>query len=164
MAPIDPSGLVDPPWLAGEGLGWAAAILDSHALAFVRPLLAGVGPGDGLCARQRAQELFAAPLVVLAHDGGADPRLTYANAAALRLWRCPWRELVGMPSRLTAEPARRPERAAALALARQRTALRGYTGIRIDSRGGRFSIRDARIWSVGAGQAAAFDNWCRLPE
>lgn len=162
MAPPAVALPAEPPWLADAAIDWAAAILESHATAFGQPLLAGIGPGDGRSGRQRAQELFTAPLVVLAHDGGADPRLTYANAAALRLWRCPWGDLVGLPSRLTAEPARRPERAAALALARQRTALRGYAGIRVDRRGGRFALRDARLWSVGAGQAAAFDDWCRL--
>jgi hypothetical protein len=137
-------------------VGW---ILDSYRRAWHRPLLAGL---DGATPLQAAQELFAAATVVLAHDGGADPQLVYANAAALRLWRRPWDQMVGMPSRLTAEPQERRERAAVLAKARQCSALRGYSGIRIDSQGGRFALRGARIWSVGTGQAAAFDDWYSL--
>lgn len=151
---------MDPaPWLSSattQRVGW---ILDTYRRAWHRPLLAGL---DGATPLQAAQEVFAAATVVLAHDGGADPQLVYANAAALRLWRRPWDQMVGMPSRLTAEPQERRERAAALAKARQCSALRGYSGIRIDSQGGRFALRGARIWSVGTGQASAFDDWYRL--
>jgi hypothetical protein len=132
-------------------------ILASHQRAFGRPLLAGTGPPRDR--RQAAQELFTAATVVLAHDGAADPRFVYANAAALRLWQRPWRQMVGLPSRLSAEPAWRAERATTLALARQHQALRGYRGVRVDSRGRRFQIDGARLWSVGAGQAACFADW-----
>jgi NAD(P)-dependent dehydrogenase (short-subunit alcohol dehydrogenase family) len=59
-----------------------------------------------------AQELFASSPVLLAHDGAdpasePGPRLIYANRAALALWQRPWLQMVGMPSRLTAEPAER---------------------------------------------------------
>ena len=74
-----------------------------------------------------------AATVVLAHDGSADPRLIYANRAALLLWRRPWSAMVGLPSRLTAEPAERQSRALALERARRCVALEGYAGIRIDS-------------------------------
>jgi hypothetical protein len=108
--------------------------------------------------------------VVLAHDGAdpsADPgpRLIYANRAALRLWRRHWAELVGMPSRLTAEPAARQERAQALVRARSQRAITGYGGVRIDSQGRRFRIEGARVFSLrdGAGepcgQAACFSRW-----
>lgn len=106
-----------------------------------------------------------ATTVVLAHDGGADPRLIYANRAALGLWRRPWGAMVGLPSRLTAEPAERQSRSLALERARQFEALEGYGGIRIDSGGRRFRIENARLWTlrdgggVPCGQAAAFGRW-----
>ena len=50
-----------------------------------------------------------APFAVLAHDAAADPRFVYANRAALNRFGYTWDELVGMPSRLSAEA---PERAA----------------------------------------------------
>ena len=154
--------LAEPPWLSPRGLDDASRILRGHERSFGRPLLAG---GDHRPRRLRAQELFAATCVVLAHDGGDDPRLIYANGAALRLWRRPWSALVGMPSRLTAEPAERRARAGALALALRREAISNYGGIRIDSRGRRFRIEGARLWTLrneageACGQAAGFESW-----
>jgi hypothetical protein len=160
------------PWLSDVAIESAQAILRAHQQAFGRPLLAGVS--SARCPRQAAQELFAASVVVLAHDGadpGGDPgpRLIYANRAALRLWRRPWAEMVGLPSRLTAEPAERADRARALAAVQQQRAISAYSGIRIDSQGRRFQIRRARLWNLGqqgaagnrasGGQAAAFGDW-----
>jgi hypothetical protein len=132
-------------------------------------LLAGCA-GQEWDLRRQAQELFAAATVVLAHDsadpsGDPGPRLTYANRAALQLWRRPWAQQVGLPSRLTAEPAARRERAEMLRSAQQQHAVSGYSGIRIDSRGQRFQIAGARLWTLWdeqgrpCGQAAAFNRW-----
>lgn len=167
------------PWLEAPAQALAAVILRSHARGFGRPLLtpaiqAAAGPGGFLEPQGprgpenlalAAQELFAASTVVLAHDGGPDPRLLYANRAALRLWRRPWAAMVGLPSRLTAEPAERAGRAQMLSEAQRQHALSGYTGIRIDSHGRRFQIRGARLWTLWnaagepCGQAAAFSDW-----
>jgi len=161
IAPTDATA-AEPPWLNPQGLAWAVRILEGHRRAYGVPLLAGP-PERPL--RLQAQELFATASVVLSHDGGADPRLTYANAAALRLWQRPWASLVGMPSRLTAEAAERQARAGALAMALQREAIANYGGIRIDSQGRRFRIEGARLWTVRnaqgepCGQAACFESW-----
>ena len=72
-------------WLTEPSLAVAGWILASHRSAYGRPLVAGLSAEAH--PRQAAQELFAADRAVLAHDGAADPRLIYANAAALRLWR-----------------------------------------------------------------------------
>lgn len=155
--------MADTPWLTPERLGLTALLLESHRRAFGRPLLAADRPGGSR--RLAAQELFAGGEVVLAHDGGRDPKLIYANSAALRLWRRPWGEMVGMPSRLTAEADARAAREQLLASARRLEAVRGYTGVRIDSKGRRFLIRNARLWTLwdgegrGCGQAAAFSSW-----
>lgn len=149
-------------WLSPAQLELVGWILLSHQRAWNRPLWAGLSDASP---QQAAQELFAAAPVLLAHDGGADPRLIYANAAALRLWRRPWAEMVGMPSRLTAEPRERPERAGALAQALRQGAIDGYGGVRIDSRGRRFRIQGARLWTLWndrgepQGQAACFASW-----
>ncbi len=153
------------PWLQApvlEIVGWIAR---GHHVAFGAPLLAGVAEHNPLLT---AQEVFAADRVVLAHDGGSDPRLIYANAAALRLWVRTWGEMIGLPSRLTAAPSERGERAAALARAKRLDALSGYGGIRVDSTGGRFRIAGARLWTLRdgtgtvRGQAASFSDWWRL--
>jgi hypothetical protein len=159
-SPLPPT----PAWLTAEAQTIAQRIIAGHAEGFDLPLLAPVET------ERLAQELFDLDTVVLAHDGAdpADdpgPRLIYANAAALRLWHRPWHEQVGLPSRLTAEPQERPNRARMLLDARERHALSGYSGIRIDSRGRRFQIRGARLWTLRdaagtpCGQAAAFSDW-----
>jgi hypothetical protein len=171
----------EPPWLTAEALALATTLCASHQRAFGRPLIAAAnGPDSASSAatptpsRLLGQELFAAATVVLAHDGtdpGADPgpRLIYANRAALRLWRRSWSELVGMPSRLTAEPSERAGRAQALAGVQLQHAIANYSGIRIDSQGRRFRICAARVWTLWrplsagilepCGQAAAFSTW-----
>jgi hypothetical protein len=165
------------PWLTPEAIATAARILRSHQQAFGRPLIAAARTTSNRCAAGvdaaaplLAQELFAAPVVVLAHDGrgldqGDGPRLIYANRSALSLWQRPWAEMVGMPSKLTAEPAERASRQNALAAAQQHSAISGYSGIRIDRLGRRFQIRGARLWTLRdpAGepcdQAACFSDW-----
>jgi len=51
--------------------------------------------------------MYAAPFVCLAHnkfeEGVEDPLFVYANRAALRLFEGSWDEIVGMPSRLSAD-------------------------------------------------------------
>lgn len=162
------------PWLTPEAMALAATLCASHQRAFGRPLIAAAANLADPDPRLLAQELFASATVVLAHDGAdptgdPGPRLTYANRSALQLWRRPWAELVGMPSRLTAEPAERAGRAQALASVQRQHAIADYTGVRIDSQGRRFQIRGARVWTLwrpGAsgtpepcGQAAAFSAW-----
>ena len=147
------------PWLTPGKQQLARCILGSFERAFGRPLLAGAD-------RTHApQELFGADTVVLAHDGGADPALIYANAAALQLWERNWADMIGMPSRLTAEPQERASRAQMLANALQQHASEGYSGVRISKSGRRFQIHNARLWTLWGpgnqpcGQAAAFSSW-----
>ncbi len=160
------------PWLSETAIATAQQILSSHRMAFGLPLIASL-PADAT-PTQWAQALFASDRVVLSHDGAdpggnPGPRLIYANRAALRLWRRPWAEMVGMPSRLTAEPASRRERAQALRQVQVQQAIRHYGGVRIDSRGRRFRISGARVWTLcgseqsgnlePSGQAAGFADW-----
>lgn len=159
------------PWLKPASQALAGLLLTSHQQAFTTPLLAGLAVDAS--PQLLAQELFAAEVVVLAHDGAdpasdPGPRLTYANRAALRLWRRPWEAMVGMPSRLTAAPSERASRSEALVVAQAQHALTGYRGIRIDSRGRRFQINGARLWTLRdasgqpCGQAARFSSWWLL--
>jgi hypothetical protein len=153
-------------WLTPASIRLASLLLGSHRRAYGRPLLAA----ERFPASPRliAQELFACDTVVLAHDNGDDPRLIYANRSALALWGRGWDEMVGMPSRLTAEPAERGTRAAALGRAGRLEAIEGYGGVRIDRLGGRFRFARARIWTLreapgaAVGQAACFNDWWRL--
>jgi hypothetical protein len=150
------------PWLLAPQLQLSGWIRDSHQRAWGLPLRAGLA---NCTLQQAAQELFAANTVLLAHDNSADPRLIYANAAALRLWRRPWAAMVGLPSRLTAQPTERQARAQALAVAQAQSKFANYGGIRIDSHGRRFRIEGARLWTLtddagkARGQVACFENW-----
>ena len=157
-----------PPWLTPASQSLALSLLSNYQRAFGTPLIAGLAADASPLLV--TQELFAAELVLLAHDGAdpssdPGPRLIYANRAALRLWQRPWTELVGMPSRLTAEPAERASRRQALLAAQAQEAIAGYSGIRIDSRGRRFQIEGARLLTLRdeagqpCGQAACFSRW-----
>ena len=109
--------------------------------------------GESLCAPADLDGLAA---VVLCHDTADDPVFVFANSAAQTLWERP---LVGTPSRLTAPPEARAQRAAALAGGQ---VVRGYSGLRESASGRRFWIRDATVWTVTdaqgnvRGQAATF--------
>ena len=85
MAPIETGSAVplEPPWLEAPLLQLAVALERGHRLVFGVSLL----PMAERSPRLLAQELFAGAEVLLAHDGSADPRLVYANRAALRWWR-----------------------------------------------------------------------------
>lgn len=143
--------------------GLVSILLLSHRRAFDCPLLASDRPGTSR--RLTAQELFNSSMAVLAHNNAGDPALTYANATALRLWKRPWNEMVGMPSRLTAAQSERKERAASLKQALAIDAINTYSGIRVDRCGRQFMIHNARIWTLWdeegrrCGQAAAFSSW-----
>ena len=114
---------------------------------------------------EQAQALFAAPCVVLAHGTEADPILNYGNYAALQLWELDWEAFIHLPSRLTAEPQQREERARILAEVAVRGFTEGYRGVRISHTGRHFWIERATVWNIldeeggPAGQAAMFDTW-----
>ncbi len=72
--------------------------------------------GRELVIRNRTQEeqircLFNAPFVVVSHGTESDPILNYGNEKALCLWEMAWEDFVQTPSRKTAEPVHRNERA-----------------------------------------------------
>jgi hypothetical protein len=73
-----------------------------------------------------------------------------------------------MPSRLTAEPVNRAERAQMLARAAAQGYIADYRGIRISATGRRFLVENALVWNIVApecgsvGQAATFSEWTLL--
>lgn len=135
-------------------------LLDSYRRWIGHELLSPRGtPADD------ASALFEAPFVVVSHGTQTDPVLNYGNRTALELWEMDLDTLLRTPSRLTAEPVHRDERARLL----ERTARDGYvddySGIRITSTGRRFRIDQATVWNLidpegqRVGQAATFDRW-----
>ena len=150
----------DPRWVAHAGL-----LLDSFAQVLGRELI----PREGSAAEQ-AERLFYAPRVVVSHGTEADPVLNYGNAKALELWEMDAATLPRTPSRLTAEPMHRDERARLLERTHRDGYVDDYAGIRISRTGKRFRIERAIVWNLvdatGAhrGQAATFDTWTPLPQ
>jgi hypothetical protein len=73
--------------------------------------------------------------------------------------------LLRTPSRLTAEPVHRDERARLLERTTRDGYVDDYSGIRITATGRRFRINQAVVWNLidaggrYAGQAATFDRW-----
>ena len=114
---------------------------------------------------QAARDLYHAPFVVLSHDTSADPLFTYANLTAQRLFEMPWAEIVGMPSRLSAESPLREERQRLLDRVAANGYIDDYRGVRIASTGQRFEISRATVWTRPGrngerlGQAATFSEW-----
>jgi hypothetical protein len=134
------------------------ALLRSYGAALSEPLVpAHVAPADAV-----AWLYEQADFALLAHDAQPDPRFVYANLEAQRCFERTWDELIGMPSRLSAEAPERVERAAMLAAVAERGFSRDYRGVRVAKSGRRFWIEQGIIWNVrspsGAllGQAALF--------
>lgn len=138
----------------------AGLLLSSHRHWTGRDLL-----DPSLPAADASRALYEAPFAVLSHDTAADPVFTYANLTAQRLFAMPWREIVGLPSRLSAEPLVREERERLLARVATHGYIDDYSGIRIASTGQRFRIANATVWNLlddsgnFCGQAACFADW-----
>ncbi|MCZ2341640.1 MAG: MEKHLA domain-containing protein [Bacteroidales bacterium] len=147
-------------WQRADWLTFVPLMLDSYRHWLGRELMAR----DGFPAEQ-AERVFAAPFVVVAHGTQADPLLCYANRVALDLWEMDVETLLRTPSRMTAEPMHRDERAALMDRTTREGHATGYGGIRISRTGKRFQIRDAIVWNVldsngqRMGQAATFSDW-----
>ncbi|WP_113698964.1 MEKHLA domain-containing protein [Nonomuraea lactucae] len=106
-----------------------------------------------------------APFVLLAHDTSADPLFVYANRTAQRCFEYSWDEIVGMPSRLSAEAPNREERQRLLDGVRRHGYVDDYRGLRIARSGRRFWIDEAIVWNLvddegtRHGQAALVRRW-----
>ena len=150
---------------------WRSPTATSIAVAMARSYETLTGEqlpgmtGDPLTDAEIAQALYETKVGLLCHDGGADPRFIYANRTAQRLWQMPWQRIVGMPSRLSAEPDQRAGRARMLREAATGGIFHGYRGIRVAADGTRFEIDDTTIWTVtddagdAVGQAALIGAW-----
>ena len=115
-----------------------------------------------------AKRLFHAPFVVVSHGTQVDPILNYGNQTALNLWEMSVEAFCQTPSRKTAEPMHRDERARLLERTTRDGYVDDYSGIRISSTGQRFLIEQAIVWNLHdetgnyVGQAATFSDWVEL--
>lgn len=109
--------------------------------------------------------LDAAPFALVSHGTEADPVFNYANSTALRLFEMSWAQFTQLPSRLSAGPVEREERARLLERVTRNGYIDDYAGIRIAASGRRFMIRNATVWNLldaggrPYGQAALIPCW-----
>ena len=114
---------------------------------------------------EAAKDLFHAPFVLVSHDTAADPIFNYANKTALALFEMTWPEFTMLPSRQSAEPPNREERAALLSAVSSQGFIENYSGIRISKSGKRFIIQEVTVWNLRdrqgqyQGQAAVYSTW-----
>lgn len=132
-------------------------IVESHLRVTGRMLVADSGDAAGA--------LWSLPDAVVAHGTEDDPLFFYANRAALALFEARAADFIGMPSRLSAPPADREERARFMERVTARGFVDDYSGTRVSAAGKRFRIEEATVWNLlddsGAyrGQAAHISRW-----
>ena len=119
-------------WNHPSVIAWSTLLLDSFRRWTGRELIGRIGSPEA-----DAAALFDASIVVVSHGTEPDPILNYGNRRALELWEFSWEHLTQTPSRLTAEPMNRNERARMLAAAEAQGYWSGYRGVRISSTGKR---------------------------
>lgn len=108
------------------------------------------------------EDLNQTAWIVVSHGLEDDPIFNYGNPAALALFELDWAAFTRLPSRKSAEPVHRDERAALLERVTRDNLIDDYAGIRISSSGKRFQVNGAIVWNlidadgVRRGQAATF--------
>ena len=93
-------------WERPEIMQWCQYLLDSYAYWVKEEL---INRKD--TPLEQAQRLFNSSFCVASHGIENDPILNYGNQTALDLWAMDWQQFTQTPSRITAEPLNRKERA-----------------------------------------------------
>jgi PAS domain-containing protein len=139
-------------------------LLASYRRLLQKPLL------DLSSEPEPGKRVYQAEFALLSHNADGDPLFNYANQTAQELFEYSWSELMGMPSRFSAEEVNRQQREQLLAQVSSQGYIDDYSGVRIAKSGRRFLIRNAVVWNVYDdqgqyyGQAAWFKEWEFLPE
>ena len=132
------------------------------------PLPEGEGVSTGLGVRADVvvaalrEALWNAPRAIVAHGTEDDPIFFYGNRLALQFFEMSFDEFKRLPSRFSAEPLAREERAKLLERVTRQGYADNYSGMRIASSGKRFMIADGTVWNLideqgnHQGQAAVF--------
>ncbi len=159
---------------ATEAPSEANGFLSSHVAMMARSCLRLAGLhllseyAFELSAAEFAQSVFEAKFALVSHNTNSDPIFNYANRTALNLFEMTWEEFTALPSRLSAEPVHRDERARLMAQVREKGFISDYSGVRISKFGRRFCIHEATVFNLEdeggkpCGQAALFSNWTEL--
>jgi hypothetical protein len=116
------------------------------------------------------EALMNAPFAIASHQAGDDPMFNYANHQALALFKMTPEEMLGLPSRYSAEPMLREARADFLHQVSTHGFIENYSGVRIAKDGSCFVIEQATVWNVMdvmspkkvLGQAVIIKAWYAL--
>ncbi len=92
--------------------------------------------------------LMDGPFAIASHQSGDDPMFNYANHQALALFKMLPEEMLGLPSRYSAEAMLRQARAEFLHEVATHGFIENYSGVRIAKDGSRFLIEQATVWNV----------------
>ncbi len=153
------------PWQEDNWIEQSQILLNSYRQFLGEELISRDGSDE-----DQSRALFETPFVVVSHGTQDDPILNYGNQVALNLWEMDIETLLQTPSRMTAEPVHRDERARLLERTSRDGFVDDYRGIRIASTGRRFLIEKAIVWNLvndngdRVGQAATFSDWVFLDE
>ncbi len=112
--------------------------------------------------------LWSAPFAIVAHGIEVDPIFFFGNRVALDLFEMNFASFTRLPSRFSAEPVLRQDRARLLDRVTRDGLIEDYAGVRVSATGKRFHIANASVWNVTdadgrlVGQAAAFADWVHI--
>jgi PAS domain-containing protein len=98
--------------------------------------------------KDAVQSLLDAPFAIASHQAGEDPMFNYANHQALSLFNMTPEEMLGLPSRYSAEAMLREARATFLHQVAMHGFIENYAGVRIAKDGTRFLIEEATVWNL----------------
>jgi hypothetical protein len=135
-------------------------IAESYQRLLGKPLVSASG--------DIALDLWQAPQVIVAHGTEDDPVFFYGNRRALDVFEMAFADFICLPSRFSAEPLLREERARLLERVSRDGYIDDYAGVRVSASGRRFRIEQAVVWNLidaagdCHGQAATFDQWIVL--
>lgn len=136
------------PWQRPSVMSLSRHLSTSHVRLTGRELCGGTPLDEARSDLDIARDLYHHHEPLLCHDATDEPRFIYANLAAQHLWEMTWDAFIGLPSRLSAEPDERAERALMLARVAERGFIDDYRGVRISSSGQRFLVDQTTVWNV----------------
>lgn len=148
---------MDLPHLTNEQRLRIVCIADSYQRLTGRPLVSVEG--------DPVEALWTAPLAIVSHGTEPDPIFYFGNRTALTLFEMDFATFTRLPSRFSAEPLLREERARLLERVTRDGIIEDYAGVRISATGKRFHISNASVWNLtdgtgtAVGQAATFSEW-----
>jgi hypothetical protein len=117
-------------------------LLASYAYYLGQPLLPLTASQDPVSAVMQCSYPIAS------HQHSTEPCFNFANQAALALFKMTPQQMLGLPSKYSAEPLLQEDRERLLAEVNQHGFIQNYAGIRIAADGTRFEIRRATVWNV----------------